>query len=99
MIDDITFSRPEIYDWIVLILRQFKQLIAKTVRALESFEEGEARFFESEEPGNRKASLLGVIRKQVSDLKTLHETLLEKTEMFDNMQSRVRITHTRHRVL
>lgn len=94
MVDDITLSRPEIYDWIVLILRQFKQLIAKTVGAWESFEEGEVRFFEPEESGNRKASLLGVIRKQVSDLKALYETLLEKTEMFDNMQSRVRIAHT-----
>jgi hypothetical protein len=94
MVDDITLSRPEIYDWIVLILRQFKQLIAKTVEAWESFEEGEVRFFDAPIPGLseiRKASLLGVIRKQVSDLKGLHKTLSEKTEMFDNMQSRVRI--------
>lgn len=74
-VDDITLSRPEIYDWIVLILHQFKQLIAKTLGAWESFEEGEVCFFGLEGSDSRKDSLLAVIRKQVSDLKALHDAL------------------------
>jgi hypothetical protein len=68
-------------------------MIEKTVGAWESFEEGENHPCDIGIPDvskNWKATLVGTIRKQMSELKALHKTLLEKAEMFDNMQNRVK---------
>lgn len=96
-VEDMALSHRENYDWIVHILRQFKQLIEKTIRAWESFEEREVSYFDMSDldvTGNWNMSLLDTIRRQVSELKELQKTLEEKKEMFDNM--RTRVWHLKH---
>lgn len=75
------------------VLRQFANLLSKTITAWETFNQREIRYFyrsdrdELAEP--YWGTYLVAIERDVTEMRTLHETVKQQTELFENMTNSV----------
>ena len=93
----MTFQRTKEYTTITDLLRLLHDVLVKITETWESFEKGDVQYFEVEEhQGLRKTwdSNLASINKDVSELRYLRRSLLQRIEMFDNKRSAVSAANT-----
>lgn len=94
--DDVKLQRTKEYTIITDMLRLLHNALVKIIEAWENFEKGEVQYFEVEEyEVLRKTwdSNLASINKDVSELRYLRRSLLQRIEMFDTKRSGVSITN------
>ena len=92
LVDDKTFRRTKEYTTITDLLRLLHNALVKIIESWENFEKGEIQYFEVEEyQALRKSwhSYLAAISKDMSELRYLRRSLLQRIEMFDNKRSGV----------
>jgi len=88
---DITQERG--FKWTIRVLRQFNNLLSKTIKAWDTFNSGEIRYFykphsdELAEPF--WVTYLAAIDKDVTELRDLQSSLQHQTELFENMTNSV----------
>lgn len=77
------------FKWTVRVLRQFANLLSKTVVTWETFKDGEIRYFYGPQNGDSagvsSGSYLAAIDKDVIELKDLLSSLQYQTDLFENM--------------
>ncbi|RDW64274.1 hypothetical protein BP5796_10776 [Coleophoma crateriformis] len=85
----LNITQQKGFKWTIRILRQFTNLISKTIDTWETFKDGEIRYFYSPESEQLAQAhwgdLLAAIDKDVTDLKDLRRSLYYHTELFENM--------------
>jgi len=84
------------FKWTIRVLRQFTNLLSKTIAAWETFKDGEIRYFYVPQ-GDNSTSVpwLAAIDKDVTELKGLRSSLQYQTDLFASMTTNLG-THTQY---
>ncbi|KAL8723308.1 MAG: hypothetical protein Q9225_000360 [Loekoesia sp. 1 TL-2023] len=92
LVDDGPFQRTKEYTTITDLLRLLHNALVKFIDSWENFEKGEIQYFEMEDYqalGETWDSNLANINRDVSELRYLRRSLLQRIEMFDIKRSGV----------
>jgi hypothetical protein len=90
---DLEITQRKGFKWTIRVLRQFTQLLSKTIDAWETFKDGEIRYFHLPDSDSARqatwGALMAEIDKEVTELQDLRSSLLHRTELFENMTNSV----------
>ena len=92
LVDDVTFQRTKEYTTITDLLRLLYNSLVKLIESWENFANGEIQYFDvTEFPALEKKwdSYKASINQDMSELRYLRRTLMQRIEMFDNKRSGV----------
>jgi hypothetical protein len=93
--DELNMTQQKGFKWTVRVLRQFTNLLSKTIAAWETFKDGEIRYFYisqgDDSVGKSWGTYLASIDKDVTELKDLRSSLQYQTDLFENMTTNVSI--------
>jgi hypothetical protein len=96
---ELNITQQKGFKWTIRVLRQFTNLLSKTIASWETFKDGEIRYFYIPQSDQLADSSWGVylaaIDKDVPELKDLRNSLQHQTELFENMTNSL-VTHAQH---
>jgi hypothetical protein len=89
----LNITQQKGFKWTIRVLRQFTNLLSKTITAWETFKDGEIRYFyvpHSDALADVSWGIyLAAIDKDVTELQDLRSSLQHQTELFENMTNSV----------
>jgi hypothetical protein len=90
---DLEITQEAGFKWTIRVLRQFSQILSKTIDSWETFKDGEIRYFnlpDSEALAQVSwGRYLAAIDKDATELRDLRSSLMHRTELFENMTNSV----------
>jgi hypothetical protein len=96
---ELNITQQKGFKWTVRVLRQFTNLLSKTITAWETFKDGEIRYFYVPHTNDLAESswgtYLAAIDKDVTELRDFRSSLQHQTELFENMTNSL-VTHAQH---
>jgi hypothetical protein len=89
--DDQSFTGTKAYTWAVSVLRSFHDLLIKTLDAWDIFASHELRYFETSSDMLQSiwAEYMADMDKNVSEMRYLQRSLVQRIETFDRMKDGV----------
>lgn len=97
--DELNMTTEKGFKFTVRVLRQFANLLLKTIVAWETFKDGEIGYFYAPQGGDLGEvswrTYVAAIDKDVTELKDLRSSLQYQTDLFENMITNL-VTHAQH---